>query len=285
MKIKMMRIGLVALVLLISVVVGAFAMPAAPGGASGWVEPIHFWYYDHLGGFLTPFSESVDPPPGEERYPPDDCHQLGIYFEAWLSYDSSDTWFVTDTMNPWYGEGFDVNDIDGYVCVYIPLGNFYRNGTPIRNTSGTEPGDTLHVCTWVRASDNPSIVGDSSCVDTVLYELPPYVTIIVNLIATGIEEKTDLPKEFSLSQNYPNPFNPTTAIKYTLPKDTDVKLEVTNILGQRVKVLINRREKAGYKEVIWDGTDSEGKPVASGVYFYTIKAGDFKAKKRMVLLK
>lgn len=94
-----------------------------------------------------------------------------------------------------------------------------------------------------------------------------------------------VPQAFSLAQNYPNPFNPTTVIKYSLPKQCKVRVDVYNILGQKVKTLIDRLQPAGYFEVTWNGENSNGKPAASGVYFYRIEAGDFTAGKKMLLLK
>ncbi len=89
-----------------------------------------------------------------------------------------------------------------------------------------------------------------------------------------------LPKSFELSQNYPNPFNPVTQIRYSLPVDCKVKLEIYNILGQKVETLVNRRQKVGYKAVKWDA-DS----FSSGIYFYRIEAGNFTKARKMILLK
>lgn len=93
------------------------------------------------------------------------------------------------------------------------------------------------------------------------------------------------PTVFSLSQNYPNPFNPKTLIKFTLPKDSWVKIEVYNILGQKVKTLVDERLTAGVKEVEWDSKGDNGLEVASGIYFYKIKADDFSDIKKMVMMK
>jgi len=94
-----------------------------------------------------------------------------------------------------------------------------------------------------------------------------------------------LPREFSLDQNYPNPFNPTTTIKFALPKSSSVNLEIYNILGRKVTTLINDQLDAGFHTVKWNSTDSEGREVATGVYFYRLKAGDFVKSKKMLLLK
>jgi len=97
--------------------------------------------------------------------------------------------------------------------------------------------------------------------------------------------KSALPQKFSLSQNYPNPFNPQTSIDYALPQDTHVKLTVYNILGERVKVLVDEYQTAGYKGACWDGKDEKGEDVASGVYFYRLETEEFFKVKKMLLLK
>ncbi len=90
----------------------------------------------------------------------------------------------------------------------------------------------------------------------------------------------DLPSSYTLSQNYPNPFNPATAINFSLPKACQVKLEIFNILGQRVTRLIDSEMEAGEYTVYWDG-----RGVASGIYLYRLNAGDFVSSKKMMLIK
>ncbi len=94
-----------------------------------------------------------------------------------------------------------------------------------------------------------------------------------------------IPKTFQLFQNYPNPFNPQTRIRYDLPVSGHVKLIIYNVLGQKVKVLVDQIQDAGHKSVIWDGRDQGGQEVASGIYFYKIIAENFHKTKKMVLLK
>jgi len=96
---------------------------------------------------------------------------------------------------------------------------------------------------------------------------------------------SDLPEKFALNQNYPNPFNPNTVIRFALPENSWVKVEVFNILGQKITTLVDEFLTAGFKETGWDGTDSKGTDVASGIYFYKIRANDFTDIKKMVLLK
>ncbi len=111
--------------------------------------------------------------------------------------------------------------------------------------------------------------------------------VIVNL-SLDVEEQEDLnplPSELCLHQNYPNPFNSTTIIDYALPKASDVRIMIHNILGQKVRGLLNQRQTAGYKTILWDGRNDNGTEVSSGVYFYRIEAGNLVKCKKMVLLK
>jgi len=103
--------------------------------------------------------------------------------------------------------------------------------------------------------------------------------------AVGDDAESGLPTAFALGQNYPNPFNPSATIEYELPQRAHVKLEVLNLLGQRVRMLVDEEIPAGAHNVVWEGRSSEGKAVASGVYFYRIVADDFLDTKKMLLLK
>ena len=94
-----------------------------------------------------------------------------------------------------------------------------------------------------------------------------------------------IPKEYALNQNYPNPFNPVCNIAYALSIDCQVTLSIYNILGQKVRVLINEYQTAGYKSVNWDGKDGHGRELASGIYFYQLRTKDYTDTKKMVLLR
>lgn len=99
------------------------------------------------------------------------------------------------------------------------------------------------------------------------------------------DSQGSLPYRFELSQNYPNPFNPVTTIEYSLPERSHVKIEIYNVVGQRVRTLVDRENVAGSYTVTWDGTTSVGVPVATGVYLYRFQAGDHFETKKMLLLK
>ena len=94
-----------------------------------------------------------------------------------------------------------------------------------------------------------------------------------------------LPLEFSMYQNYPNPFNPATIFRYDLPKNTNVKLTIYDLMGKIVKNLVSDYQNPGYKLVQWNSTNNKGQPVSAGMYFYTIQAGEFRQTKKMVLLR
>lgn len=95
-----------------------------------------------------------------------------------------------------------------------------------------------------------------------------------------------VPRQFALDQNYPNPFNPATEISYSLPRPAEVRLEIFNLLGQKVRSLLqHEKQAAGRYTVFWDGRDDCGRSAASGIYLYRITAGDFIRTMKMTLLK
>ncbi len=116
-----------------------------------------------------------------------------------------------------------------------------------------------------------------------IFTVKPSRAALFVLPADGVS----LPQSYLLWQNYPNPFNPVTTIRYQLPVVSYVRLKVLNVLGQVVQILVNGEEGAGYKSVIWDGTDCP-----SGIYFYTLdakgisnRADSFSQSKKMILVK
>jgi hypothetical protein len=90
---------------------------------------------------------------------------------------------------------------------------------------------------------------------------------------------------YKLKQNFPNPFNPETRIYFEIPQSHQVKIVIYNVLGQQVRTLINEHFNPGYHVINWDGRDNSGNVVPSGVYIYRIKAGEFIASKKMIMMK
>lgn len=101
----------------------------------------------------------------------------------------------------------------------------------------------------------------------------------------GDGDNHNLPKSYVLNQNYPNPFNPTTTIGFVLPRRSFVKISIHNILGQQINALVNSMYSAGLHTVIWDGTDSSGNLLPSGVYLYRMVADEFVETKKMIFAK
>lgn len=111
------------------------------------------------------------------------------------------------------------------------------------------------------------------------------IAILISDNDYSYADDTVVQKTFSL-QNYPNPFNPQTTINYNIPEDGNVKLSVYNIRGQKVKTLINETQISGKHSVVWNGTNTHNKQVASGVYFYKLEINDSKVlTNKMLLLK
>ena len=100
-----------------------------------------------------------------------------------------------------------------------------------------------------------------------------------------VEKVQALPKVASLHQNYPNPFNPSTEIRFDIPTARDVQLKIYNQLGQTIRTLTDQRMKAGSYRLQWDGSTDAGHKVSSGVYFYSLEAGDFSRIRKMTLVK
>jgi hypothetical protein len=100
-------------------------------------------------------------------------------------------------------------------------------------------------------------------------------------IYVGIEDADNLlPKKFELFQNYPNPFNPVTKIKYAIPRSAHVRLEIYNVLGQRISTLVNEDKTPGFYTIDFDASS-----LASGFYIYRFMANDFHAVKKMIVTK
>ena len=103
---------------------------------------------------------------------------------------------------------------------------------------------------------------------------------------TAIDDQGGIvPGKYELSQNYPNPFNPVTMIEYSIPMDERVSLSIYNIQGQLVRTLVNESMNAGTHQFYWNGTNSLGKSLGSGIYIYNVTTPSNSISKRMVLLK
>ncbi len=135
---------------------------------------------------------------------------------------------------------------------------------------------------WV-VPDNPTNLGqiviyqdNNNAVD--YQDMSGYFTI--NATTTGITDKIDLPKDFIIYPAYPNPFNNSTIISFKLPEKSQVKINVFNIVGEEVKILVNSEMQPGLHKIRWNADE-----VPSGVYFYAIETKNFVETRKLILLK
>lgn len=126
----------------------------------------------------------------------------------------------------------------------------------------------------VKVSDSESYYGNKQL--TLVIKEPNSV---------GLDDNTMIPDKTMLHQNYPNPFNTQTTIDYQLRKAGLVTVEIYDVLGQRVRTLINLHKPAGYYNVQWDGRNDRGLFITSGIYFYEMKVGDFWERRKFLFLK
>ena len=109
--------------------------------------------------------------------------------------------------------------------------------------------------------------------------------IAISTVTASSEDSQVLPKEFALFQNYPNPFNPNTQISFDVPTAEFVTLRVYNLLGQDVKMIVNKVMSPGKYTFEWNGTDLLNNDAASGVYFYELRCETFVSRKKMLLIR
>jgi len=160
--------------------------------------------------------------------------------------NETDEYFVTFT------------DENGYYCMGITNGNY--------DVCANMPDQGMMACSYSDIWDAES-------------------TSDFDFGEVAVESEKLLPDRFILYQNHPNPFNPVTTIRYDLPEGNRVRLTVYDMLGHEVTNLINDFQDAGYHATTWNGRDRYGNELATGVYIYQLKAGDFISTKKLILLK
>ncbi len=180
-----------------------------------------------------------------------------------------------DIEGGWPGEGnIDIDPLFKYPAG----GNFHLMDTfcgDSLDSPGIDAGDpnvldSLLDCSWglgTTLSDMGAYGGGDSALVSIFNNLSP------------------LPREFVLLQNYPNPFNASTTIEFALQQESDIELAVFDLLGRKLKTLFKGIKNPGKHFVIWDGTDSSGKTVASGIYYYTISNKKFSGGKKMLMIR
>jgi hypothetical protein len=173
-------------------------------------------------------------------------------------------------------------DVHGYESYVIKTdGN--GDSSWVRVYGGNSIDNFLDV---IQTSDNGYIaVGFTSS-----FGLGSSKVYLVKMDENGMVTNITNPKtrkhlSYTLNQNFPNPFNPSSTITFKIPKSEIVNLSVYNVSGQKIKTLVNEQKSAGSHTVLWNGIDSYNNRVVSGVYFYSIQAGEFYEVRKMILLK
>ena len=113
----------------------------------------------------------------------------------------------------------------------------------------------------------------------------PLPAAVVLELEAGDNFLAAIAETYELQQNYPNPFNPATTIRFALPEPGEITLKIYDPSGRLVKTLVSSYMGAGYHNVIWNSTNDTGNRVASGLYFYELKSGNFRQVRKMLLLK
>jgi len=216
---------------------------------------------------------------------------------------ANDGWDILDSAEPpaiddYVSIYFDHSDWEKYAGPYTSdFREPYAEGYVFEFTVQTSLSDQIKITfepqnlpqnfDWIIVSPQAGVKHSKG---EILTSLPKQKFCLIVGTAEFLNSKQgdlkELPTKFDLSQNHPNPFNPQTTIRYTMPKAEKVTLKVFNLLGEEVVTLINGELKAaGYYDIDWNGLDKHGRQVASGIYLYQVRAGDFSAIKRMVVMK
>lgn len=192
---------------------------------------------------------------------------------------------TTDGCNTWTVKNMGAGITGNFICKWVPGTNVIyvlgANGTPAGRRS-IDGGNTW--TTMTTAGLNNFVQMDLVYSGTTVYAYAfDSFGDVIKLVESpvGIQPiNSNTPAEYSLGQNYPNPFNPATKIDFALPKSGIVTIKVYDMLGHEIKTLLNENKTAGVYSVDFDASS-----LSSGVYFYTIHAGDFTASKKMTLVK
>jgi immune inhibitor A len=195
---------------------------------------------------------------------------------------NDDEWYPGHTAYGHYKVALEQSDGLWKLESTIPFGFVNYSGHPYPGAPGNRDfhGGTLpnsrsysDAETWVAVSN----ISDPGPVMT--------CDLFVSPSDVEDEQTESSPNSFSLKQNYPNPFNPHTRIEYWIPKRSHIKVEIFNVLGEKIKTLVDGEKERGLHTVNWDGASQQGVPVANGIYLYQLQADEFVNTNKMVLLR
>lgn len=230
----------------------------------------------------------------KERYGPD---KGLLYFNGWFDWNRDGSWddpkehiywLKAKPIAPISGPTFPVNDTIFAVdpSQWKDCCQLYRLYFNSHITQKPEPNWEWKDSTWTRF--RLSYREKAASVKGVAQwgEVEDYIVAVKPPTIPGVGEKPrSIPSTYLLTQNLPNPFSLSTSIKYGIPADGWVNLSVYNVLGEKVRVLIDKRIEAGTYEIEWNGCDEKGKEFPSGIYFYRLETESHSITKAMVLLR
>jgi hypothetical protein len=171
----------------------------------------------------------------------------------------------------------EANDFSHYMIYYGSSPDFIPSPENLLGTSDSNPTFGHDV---VEIGEHYYVV---SAMD--IHENESEYSEVASIALLSLVDVNGIPDNYTLHQNFPNPFNPTTQIKYELPSDALVNINIYDVMGRKIKSLTNSNQSAGYHSLRWDATNNIGEAVSAGMYIYTIQAGEYRSTKKMVLLK
>jgi hypothetical protein len=187
---------------------------------------------------------------------------FGGYFRDWTGFDRPDVWLVAQDQN---GANLQITSkLTSSIADWV----FKQDGLVL--PVGTRSVEFHISGTRLAGTDNDSYLDELF----LQFDQP-----------TAIRTEESIANSFTLHQNYPNPFNPSTTIVFTTPRDGEVTLTIHNLRGQVVQTLVDGLVTKGSRTVVWDGRNSRGTQVASGVYIYRLRMGERVAAKKLILSK
>jgi Tol biopolymer transport system component len=216
---------------------------------------------------------------GVSEYYPIVKNSTSVFYTRWVSSSNHNDQIYQGDFSGNYGS-LSINDVSSNNSDAYPVDDDYLFFSSTR--SGSIGGYDLYIgqisTGYVWNLNNFNI-------NTSQEDLGTCYTPQVNIITDVINSHENIIANYCLYNNFPNPFNPTTIITYQLPKDSNVILRIFNINGKLVKILVKEKQKAGFYKIQWNGKNEKDNSVASGIYLYQIKAGDYIKIKKCLLLK
>ncbi len=198
--------------------------------------------------------------------------QLDWFFDPWLT--RVDRLAYQWQWNSWEEEGRN------FLSIYVRqlVEPSYTMPVDFRISYGTAGADTV---LWIDEPEESFIIETAELATAVLFDPDGWILCDHSNVTSGISPPA-LP---FMSQNWPNPFNPSTTVRFGLDREGSVRLRIYDARGVLIRTLVDERLGEGAHEAVWNGNDSDGRPVSSGVYFCTMTSGGHSLTKKMILLR